>query len=169
MKAQRIIYICFFILLVFFIVPVQSQESSRLDGTSWQVVFISNSHIDNFSTAILKFSDGELAITDWIYNLSPGSYEEYLHEDLTYFSAHLWGTEEADKQLTLSIQGFTTSDEKIAGSWVLVMAVLGEPFDPLNPPFPPPLPPPGKKPPIPPPLPRPYPDFFFGESLAVSQ
>ena len=92
-------------------------STATLEGTSWKVKVISTSSMMGgfqVSSAVLTFSNGQLTVSDWIYNLDAAPYYEYPTDDIISFTATLTKLGTIPPQI-FQVAGTATSDEKIVG------------------------------------------------------
>jgi len=72
-------------------VSLQAQEMTTLDNTMWDITVVETEMMGgiHISTADFTFGNGELTISDWIYNVDPGSYQEKQTKNSISFTARL--------------------------------------------------------------------------------
>jgi Icc-related predicted phosphoesterase len=88
---------------------------TTLDNTMWDITVAETEMMGgiHISTADLTFSNGELTISNWIYNVDPGTYQEKKTKNSISFTALLQKLGTYPQQIFLVVG--TATPEQIVG------------------------------------------------------
>ena len=118
MKTLRILVSSIALIMFILLSPnvsLQAQAMVTLDNTMWDITVVETEMMGSIhiSTADFAFSSGELTISNWIYNVDPGTYQEKITKNSISFTALLQKLGTYPPQICLVIG--TATPEQIVG------------------------------------------------------